>query len=657
MVWVKPLTEITKHDAALAGGKGASLGEMISAGIPVPPGYVVVADAFEQFFEKNNLREELDTILYSVKHDQMHTVEHASEKIRPLILNAKIPSEVAEEITAQFDALNTPYAAIRSSATAEDSAAAAWAGQLETFLNIPREHLLEKVRECWASLFTPRAIFYRFEKGMHGQAISVAVVIQKMVESEYSGVAFSVHPVTEDRNQLIIEAAYGLGEAVVSGQVTPDSYIVEKQPQRIIKKDIAIKTHALRRGENGGVEWYNIPKSQASSRVLTDGQVHELSDLIVNIESHYGFPCDIEWAFENGRFFITQSRPITTLGIDKKSLRIRFDKEYSRECHLSTVQVWFAGEDLKFFELLEMPNRPSTYIFFDCADGIAHCYYGSNQMVIWDHICARYTADPSRFDSIEEIFNENLALLQPYFDGKVAILNRGDVASFTKASEPLWSTLAICYWITYFDTGDMFPARILERSQKIRSATEHLIADADRVYQEGIKIIAGESYLPEYAHLSLEEVDTWTPPSREVLQARARHYIYDGTLRTDSLEAYGTSLGIEISRPQTLESVFGSSVYPGKVQGRACICLKVSDSSKVQDGDILIASMTMPEYGAALGKAAAFVTDEGGLMCHAAIVAREMKKPCVTGTYCATNSFKDGDMVEVDANAGTIRLL
>jgi len=205
--------------------------------------------------------------------------------------------------------------AVRSSATAEDSSSAAWAGQLDSFLNTTEKTLLANVQKCWASLFTPRAIFYRFEKGLHNNKISVAVVIQKMIESEVSGIAFSVHPVTQDHNQLIIEAGYGLGEAIVSGQITPDSYVIEKNPRRIIDRNVSTQERGIyRKPKEGGNEWQNIPQDKGKKQKLTDGQILELSELILKIENHYGTPQDIEWAYENNKFYITQSRPITTLG-------------------------------------------------------------------------------------------------------------------------------------------------------------------------------------------------------------------------------------------------------------------------------------------------------------------------------------------------------
>lgn len=313
MAFIKPFAGIGKDDAGIAGGKGASLGEMTQAGIPVPPGYVVLAGTFEEFIEKTGLTVEIDAVLDTVHHEEMETVEQASEKIQALIMNAAMPSDIATDIAKHFKELGAEFVAVRSSATAEDSASAAWAGQLDTYLNTTEPELLTNVQRCWASLFTPRAIFYRFEKGLNTTKISVAVVVQKMVQSDASGIAFSVHPVTEDRNQLIIEASWGLGEAIVSGQVTPDSYVVTKEPREILDKSIATKERGMFRAAAGGNEWQDIPADKRDVQTLSDEQVFALAEAVMGIERHYGFPCDIEWAMEAGKIYITQSRPITTL--------------------------------------------------------------------------------------------------------------------------------------------------------------------------------------------------------------------------------------------------------------------------------------------------------------------------------------------------------
>ena len=313
MELIRKFQNINKNDANLAGGKGASLGEMTQAGIPVPPGFVLLSNSFDQFLKETDLVQEIDSILEKVKHNEIHTIDSASADIKALILSRQMPKDIEGAIKKYFKELNTEFVAVRSSATAEDGQDHSWAGQLESYLNVTEADVVEKVKHCWTSLFTPRAIFYRFEKGLHSTKISVAVVIQKMIDSEVSGISFSVHPVTENANQLIIEAGFGLGEAIVSGQVTPDSYVIEKEPRKIIDINVFTQPEAVYRKSGGGNKWKNILEPKASSQVLTEKQILELAEIILTIKNRYGFPCDIEWAFEKGRFYIVQSRPITTL--------------------------------------------------------------------------------------------------------------------------------------------------------------------------------------------------------------------------------------------------------------------------------------------------------------------------------------------------------
>ena len=312
-MYTNPFSDIKKDDVSLAGGKGASLGEMTQAGIPVPPGFVVVASAFDHFLKEADLQAEIQTALGGAKTEATHTLEEASQIIRSLILAAEIPGEIAREIQTAFQALNTPCVAVRSSATVEDGASAAWAGQLDTFLNTTASDLLQNVRQCWASLFTPRAMFYRAEQGLTAKHVSVAVVVQKMIQSEVSGVAFSVHPVTEDPNQIIIEAVWGLGEALVSGELTPDGYVVHKDGWEISDYSVSEQTWELVQGPDGVTQKVAVPEERQSQQKLSDLQIVELARLVKTIEEHYGFPVDVEWAYARGVFFILQSRPITTL--------------------------------------------------------------------------------------------------------------------------------------------------------------------------------------------------------------------------------------------------------------------------------------------------------------------------------------------------------
>ena len=318
--FIKPFKQITKKDVAQAGGKGASLGEMTNAGIPVPPGFVIAADAYDYFLEdypRKNVAEvdfDIDAQLKKINFKDISSIDKASSVIRDIMHDTKTPKDLVGEITTEFKKLKAKYVAVRSSATAEDSSIASWAGELETYLDTTQKTLLTNVKRCWSSIFTPRAIFYRYEKKLVDQKVSVAVVIQKMIESEISGVAFTVHPVTKDKNQMIIEAGWGLGEAIVSGSITPDSYVVDKNDYSIIDINISEQKKMIKRkGPGGGITTVNVQKDKQEVQILTGKQIIELSELCNKIEKHYKSPQDIEWAYEKGKFYIVQSRPITTL--------------------------------------------------------------------------------------------------------------------------------------------------------------------------------------------------------------------------------------------------------------------------------------------------------------------------------------------------------
>lgn len=312
-MYTKNFKQLSRKDTDIAGGKGASLGEMINNKIPVPPGFVVLAGAFDKFLEETDLNVGISAILKKVKQNDVNSVEAASEKIRTLILESEFPKDISTEILNDFKKLKAKSVAVRSSATAEDSSIASWAGELESYLNTSQKELLENVKKCWASLFTPRAIFYRIEKKLHKVKVSVAVVVQKMIQSEISGITFTVHPVTQDYGQMIIESGYGLGEAIVGGKITPDAYVVQKNKKiKILDINISKQSMMIIRDEIG-IKEVLVSKSKQEKQKLTNKQIFKLSKICIKIEKHYKEPQDIEWAFEKGKFYIVQSRPITTL--------------------------------------------------------------------------------------------------------------------------------------------------------------------------------------------------------------------------------------------------------------------------------------------------------------------------------------------------------
>ncbi|ADB58503.1 pyruvate, water dikinase [Archaeoglobus profundus] len=310
------LDEVDKDDVPLVGGKGANLGELLRLGIPVPEGFVVDANTFKQFIESTGLKNKIMEILDSVDINNMSELEEASKKIREMIEKTPMPKEIEEEIKKAYRQLceevgEEVYVAVRSSATAEDLPSASFAGQQETYLNVKGEdEVVDKVKKCWSSLYTPRAIFYRVQQGFRHEDVSIAVVVQKMVNSEKSGVMFTSHPVTGEKI-AIIEAVFGLGEAIVSGAVTPDHYEYDRVQRKLIKVQVAYKKFMLTK--KGGKTVKVELGEKGKERVLSDQEIDELVKLGEIIEDHYGYPQDVEWAIERGKIYILQSRPITTI--------------------------------------------------------------------------------------------------------------------------------------------------------------------------------------------------------------------------------------------------------------------------------------------------------------------------------------------------------
>ena len=437
IVW---FNEVGKDDIALVGGKGANLGEMTQAGFPIPPGFIVTSDAYFYFIERTGIKEKIAEILQDLDVENTEDLERRTRQIRDLIESTPVLPELAVEIKNAYARLaevvgtsvlrDPPFVAVRSSATAEDLPDASFAGQQATFIYVRGpDSVIEYVKKCWASLFTARATYYRAKKGFDHMEVGLAAVVQRMVDSEVSGIMFTAHPVTGEP-KIIIEAGWGQGEAIVSGTVTPDRYVVDKNSFQIVERDIADQEIMIVCGQDGGSRKVEVPRDMRTRQKLSDDRIVALAKIGAQIEGHYGQPQDIEWALEKGRLYVVQSRNITTIGK-------------------------FSG------------------------------------------------AKPS-----EEV--------------------------------------------------------------------------------------AGSPILK------------------------------------------------------------GLPASPGYASGTVKVVNDISELSKVQKGDVLVTTMTTPDMVPAMEKAAAIITDEGGMTCHAAIVSRELGIPAVVNTKEATKVLKDGDVITVDANKGLV---
>ncbi|MBU1085290.1 MAG: phosphoenolpyruvate synthase [Candidatus Beckwithbacteria bacterium] len=315
--YVVDFKDVDRGDIGLVGGKGANLGEMIKNGFPVPPGFAVTSEAYYRVLDENNLRPQIKELMSKVDVHDPRNLNAVSKKIKHLIFHATVPNEIALDIIRSYLKLskgsNNTLVAVRSSATAEDLPDASFAGQQETYLNVQGEaNLIQNVRACWASLFEPRAIFYRTEKNFDHFKVGIAVPIQKMIQSEVSGIMFTVNPVTNDKNQIVIESVWGLGEMIVQGAYTPDHYLVQKGTWKILQKQVNQQDKQLVLVKNKNKE-IKVKRNKRNKEKLNNEQIVELAKIGHKIQQHYFFPQDIEWALEKGKLYIVQSRPVTTI--------------------------------------------------------------------------------------------------------------------------------------------------------------------------------------------------------------------------------------------------------------------------------------------------------------------------------------------------------
>ncbi len=343
LCYIKWFEELDENDLAVAGGKGANLGKLTQLGINVPPGFAVTVEAYNYFIEQNDLTDKIRDKLKDIDIEDSSQLQEAAREIREIINNNQFPEEIYQEIEEAYTELNDrvgteTYVAVRSSATAEDLPDASFAGQQDTYLYIKGiDELLNYVMKCWGSLWTARAIYYREQQGFDHFKVGLSAVVQKMVNSGKSGVIFTANPINNRLEQMMINSSWGLGEAVVSGSVTPDEFVVNKENHLIIEENISTKKKMIikKEGKEIGTEEVNVAAYLGGDKVkspsLTKEELDQLVKMAIKIEDYYGSPQDIEWAFDldTAELYILQARPITTLkkSKDREGERVEEKKE------------------------------------------------------------------------------------------------------------------------------------------------------------------------------------------------------------------------------------------------------------------------------------------------------------------------------------------
>ena len=341
MAYCKWFKQLSKASIPEAGGKGANLAEMFNSGFPVPPGFVVLAETYRKFLVLRKIDKKIEEKLKDLDVEDNEKLQKVAIEVQKLIMSSSLPNDMQDEIKEfytyvdaaeeiknvksahallQTTSREASFVAVRSSATAEDLPGASFAGQQATFVNtLGKEAVVNAVQKCWASLFNARAIYYRVKNNFPHMKVAIAVVVQKQINSDSSGVTFSINPSTNNLDQVVIEAIFGLGEAVVSGEVNPNTYVIDKKTGNIVEKDIPSQDFYLTRDVyTGQTIKRNLPKEKQKQQVLTEHQIKILYKLALNVESHYETPQDMEWAIEKNQIFLVQTRPVTTLKPQEK---------------------------------------------------------------------------------------------------------------------------------------------------------------------------------------------------------------------------------------------------------------------------------------------------------------------------------------------------
>lgn len=804
---IKFFEDIKEDD--IVGGKGASLAKMWQNNFNIPNGYIIKAEIFNRFLLENNVKEKINIIIENCNIEDEKNIENASNEIMQIISKCDISTSIKDEIIKNYEKLNCEYVAVRSSATSEDGKTHAWAGQLETYLNVDKTSIIESVKKCWTSVFSPRAIFYRL-KNKDTSEISVAVVVQKMIQSDISGIAFSINPTNNNQNQIIMESVLGLGEAIVSGKVTPDTYIVNKEENKIESKEIRKQKKKLIK-ENQSNRMVSI--ENGNKQKLADTMILELSNIVKEIEKFYGFPVDIEWGIEEEEIYILQARPITTVKDNKIKNIIDIIKNIGNwESYVSRNYNWFlqdtqiygsgakAQDELLGFNVaiknylilngdeysLEKDFEDTYKIFEENFKNDINFFekFAQKEFELVEEI-KEYITKLKNKDLInmnfkelcremEDYSNEYIKSFVPPFtrpesfleiefqkELKNMKLDDTEIESiFTKVStcpnygglsyieEPLdllkialhkkkgndiekmlnehiekyaWIKHPVGFETTCFTKEDYINRLKNLENEDIEEKINNILEirkKNDYEYEEILKqynfserilklakairdFIYLRTYTTEYSDYllyigketifnvigqkcNIDVADLIMLDCNEILSilqndgiigeeyinriiARKQGYAIiwiEGKIQTflgnDSLELQseiGKVYKVNKKQEKDENIIYGTIASKGKVRGIAKVLLDYNDVHKVNKGDIVIATMTTPDYISAMEKASGFITDEGGITCHAAIISREFNVPCIVGTNNATKILKDGQMIELDAYNGKISII
>jgi phosphohistidine swiveling domain-containing protein len=643
---------------AVSGGKGANLHKLIRLGFRVPEGFVINTKAFDEFLRLNNLHILIKSELLSVRVDNHDTITQASKKINREILRAEIPKEILSEMKNVLSGYSNSTFAVRSSGVFEDSRDNSWAGQFDSFLNISRHDLALNVKRCWGSLFNPRAISYNISAYKKLSKLKFAVIIQRMLASDKSGIAFSIDPHENDPEKVLIEATPGFGSNLVSGRVAPLTIVLDKKQRMIMNKSFA---------------------TSEQSGLLSLKEIKLLCDQIITLEKKFKVPVDIEWSFERKKLYFLQVRPITRLR--NREYRHRIVKYPDIRDYELTFKV--TGLSFLFADMLSQGFKYLDPLFTSYESQFSQ-YFSNEKMEYAAKYGMEWLSKPRGFQSYEEEFTE-------FYQNNLGMLEATVREKLTKASCRRFFRVLSKIFTYYSKTDNEFTNLTYiysEENPTIRKNL-HLLSKFKDYARAWINYSAIEDGGPfsEFIdqvskQFTIPRMDVECYKVSEIAQlfdgktltqneVRSRHESYT-MFFSGSKQVYlagKESVGF-IKRVSELEDLAESSEIKGQVAHRAqkivrgkvrVINVDYGNLDKVNEqiaqmakGEILVAEFTAPETLAACRKAKAIVTDIGGMLSHAAIVSRELNIPCLVGTKNATKILKTGDEITINFDLGVV---
>jgi len=585
------------------GGKANSLIKLTINQIPVPQFLVVSAVEFKEFLDYNKITKIIMDLFNQDDYKQ----------IKQTILSGKFPKKLENDILQNLKLLNIDECSVRSSASNEDGVKKSFAGQYETFLNITPPQVFEAIKKCWCSLFDSNVIAYTGKDNMNIYGMNV--VIQRMINPNYAGVAFSKNPVSRSNNYSVVEICRGNGEKLVSGQTTPTQCLIRRQTGAV---DLTI-----------------------GKKFLDDELLKELETYILKIEEIYQTPMDIEWCVQNNEIFIVQARPITAFS---KSCE-PYIKTLTREKNLFELEILSTGEynginkltnNLYYqLPLIEFRSLEQTRFYYNAyaLEELPSC--------IFRELDNNFNAFKKYYQKVKTCcdYLNNILLNKLPIDQN----NFKEIINKLITIQPFSSLGNL--------VGQNWPCsdRVKDILVDYRKKYDTIIYKTTGLICKNKENLVSKKLLPYWPVLSIKEI--LNPESSDISQLKQRlnGFIYfKDKIYYNSLEEFLKLKNYSIKKPQTDNQITGKSAFAGVVKGKVKVVLSTKDFAKFENNDILVTSMTTPKFTEIMQKSSGIITDEGGFTCHAAIVARELKKPCLVGCKNATSTLKDGMTIELD---------